>query len=144
MWWGKTGNVSINIKDSYRRTSAWTQGRFIVAFTSHPSSSYSPGGKLDLPTQNLLEKQKAAMDIKKNPASCHQVDLPNCILSLIFVPSTSFSICRHQRALMQLQLLGHPCVTVPKVPLPSSILVAHLHTTVVVPNELRQNTPPKE
>ena len=91
-------------------------------------------------TNILLEKQKAAIGIKDNPASCHQVELLNHSLPRIFAPSTSFSICRHQRGqrtLMQLQLLGHPRMSVPKVPLPGSVLVPHLHTVVAVLNELR-------
>lgn len=83
----------------------------------------------------LLEKQKAAIGIKHNPASCHQVELPNHSLS----PSSTSSTCRHQWgqcALMQLEL-HHPCISISKRRFPSSVLIPHLHKAIAVLNELR-------
>lgn len=81
-------------------------------------------------TKLPLDKQKAAMGIKDNPASCHQAELPNQPAP-IFASSTSFSTCRNQWGwcvLKQFQLLWHPCMSMPQAPLPSCVLVPHLLT----------------
>lgn len=65
----------------------------------------------------------------------------------MFASSTSFSTCRKQWgwcALKLFQLLGHPCMSTPQTPLPSCVLVPHLHTATTVLSELEWNTPPEQ
>lgn len=101
--------------------------------------------KVRLANTKVLGKQKAAMGIKGNPASCHQIELPNQTspLSLNLLP---FFTCRNQWGwctLKQFQQLGHPCMSMAQVPLPSCVLVPHPHTAITVLSELKWNTPPE-